>query len=102
MLRLNRGQTRNFTLSKDISPALRVTQGKSFVLETEDASTGFVKSEKDIPTPENLPPYSDFTPPKRNPLAGPIYIEGAERGDLLVVNIEKIIPAIKLTRIIIN
>lgn len=93
MLRLSRGQTRNFTLSKDTPPALRVAQGESFVLETEDSSAGFVKSEKDLPTPENLRPSSEFDPPKRNPLSGPVYIEGVERGDLLVVNIEKIVPA---------
>lgn len=34
-----------------------------------------------------------MTPPKRNPLCGPVYIEGVERGDLLVVNIEQIVPA---------
>ena len=93
MLRLKRGQTRNFVLSKDTPPALRVAQGESFVLETENSSTGLVKSEKDIPTPEHLRPYSEFDPPKRNPLCGPVYIEGVERGDLLVVNIEKIVPA---------
>lgn len=36
--------------------------------------------------------YYDFEPLKGNPLSGPIYIKGVERGDLLVVNIRKIIP----------
>lgn len=64
MLRLRRGQTQNFVLSKDTPPALRVAQGESFVLETENSSTGLVKSEKDIPTPEYLRPYSEFDPPQ--------------------------------------
>lgn len=40
-------------------------------------------------------PFSDFEPEIANPLAGPIYVRGVERGDLLVINIEKIIPAEK-------
>jgi amidase len=34
-----------------------------------------------------------YDPPKFNPVSGPIYINGARKGDLLEVSIEKIIPA---------
>ena len=65
------------------------------MVETEDAFSGRIQSEEDLPTPENLRPFSESEPETANPLAGPIYVRGAERGDLLVIHIEKIIPAEK-------
>lgn len=40
----------------------------------------------------HLKPSSNTFPQKHNPLTGPFYIEGVERGDLLEVNIENIVP----------
>ena len=40
----------------------------------------------------HLKPFSNTFPQKHNPLTGPFYIEGVERGDLLEVNIENIVP----------
>ena len=54
-----------------LEPQIRVDQGESFLVETRDASSG-----------GKYP----------NPLAGPIYVEGLEAGDLLVLEIEDIIP----------
>ena len=93
MQRLRRGETRNYLLSKQIQPALNVKLGESFVLETEDAGTGIYRTPQDIPNAEKLYPFTQFEPRRANPLAGPVYVEGVEKGDLLVINIEKIIPA---------
>jgi acetamidase/formamidase len=93
MQQLRRGETRNYILGKQIQPALKVKLGESFVLETEDAGTGIYRTAQDIPSVERLHPFTQYEPRRANPLAGPVYIEGVEKGDLLVVNIEKIIPA---------
>lgn len=76
-------------------PVLTVKEGERFIVETEDNLSGMLKSEKDLPLDENFMPYAAYNPPKHNPITGPIYIEGADKGDLLQVNIEKIIPANK-------
>ncbi|MBE0477698.1 acetamidase/formamidase family protein [Candidatus Aerophobetes bacterium] len=93
MKTVSRKEKLNYVLSVDIPPVLRVAQGESFLVETEDNLGGLVRSEEDLPTPENLRPSTDYVPWKHNPLSGPIYVEGAERGDLLTVEIEKIEPA---------
>jgi len=73
-------------------PVLSVKEGEDFIIETEDAINGVIKSEKDILTMEIYKPYSNYEPVKSNPITGPIYIEGAEKGDIIKVNIKKIIP----------
>lgn len=95
MQRIPREKSFNYVLDKDVPPVVKVEPGERFVVETEDALSGRIKSEKDLPTPEHLHPLLESNPPMGNPLAGPVYIRGAERGDLLVVKIEKIIPAEK-------
>jgi len=59
-------------------PTLRVKSGETLVIEVPDAFEGKVKTEKDkIPT-------------AMNPMTGPIYVEGAEKGDALVIDIKDI------------
>ena len=64
--------------------------GESFEVETFDASNGYFKSPQDKALPA-LRPGFDRIPPLANPIAGPIWIEGAERGDVLIVTIEDIV-----------
>lgn len=59
------------------------------MIETEDASAGVIKSENDVERMVNSP-LRESTPPKGNPLGGPVFIRGAEPGDLLEVTIERI------------
>ena len=70
-------------------PVLTVDRGESFVIEAEDASAGVIKSENDIERMVNSP-LRKSTPSKGNPLGGPVYVRGAEPGDLLEVTIERI------------
>ena len=70
-------------------PMLRVEQGESFIIETEDAGSGLIRSPDVAPHLSDLPTRK-FDPPKGNPMGGPVYVAGAERGDLLEVTIEKI------------
>lgn len=90
MKKLSLGEP-NYVLDGKVPPVLTVEPGEVFVVETEDNLTGFIKTEKDLPTIEALKPYSDFTPAKYNPLSGPIFVKGAQKGDLLAITIHKII-----------
>lgn len=75
-----------------LEPALRVEQGESFLVETQDNFFGEIKTEDDLPTPQQLP-FLRYQFWKVNPVAGPIYVEGLSAGDLLVLEIEDIIPS---------
>lgn len=72
-------------------PKLRVKPGEQFVVETEDALNGMIRREDQLPIPEVLgPKLRRF---ELNPLGGPVYMEGARPGDLLVVAIHDIVVA---------
>ena len=73
-------------------PIITVSEDESFTLSTEDNLSGLIKTEEDLPIPENLKPYCETVPVKNNPITGPVYIKGIKKGDLLEVNIEKIEP----------
>ena len=66
------------------------SRARLFEVETFDASSGYFKSEDDKAIPA-LRPGFDRVPPLVNPIAGPIWVEGARRGDVLVVAIDEII-----------
>ena len=72
-----------------VDPAIRVEQGESFVVETEDAGCGLIRS-KDMADKLADLWVRKATPPKGNPVGGPIYIKGAVPGDLLEVQVERI------------
>ena len=74
-----------------LEPALRVGQGETFVVETQDNFFGEIKTEEDLPIPEQMPFLrTQFW--TVNPVAGPIHVEGCKAGDLLVLEVEDIIP----------
>jgi acetamidase/formamidase len=85
-----REDARKFSFDWRDEPLLRVEPGESFEIETWDAGSGYFKSEEDKAIPA-LRPGFDRTPPHANPIAGPVYLEGAERGDTLVIHIEDIL-----------
>lgn len=59
-------------------PTLSIKPGETLVIEVPDAFEGKVKTERDkIPT-------------AMNPMTGPIYVEGAEKGDSLSIDINDI------------
>ena len=80
MQRILRDQARKFDLDWREEPQLRVQPGESFEIETWDASSGFFRSEADKAIPGNRPGF-DRVPPMANPLGGPGFIKGAERGE---------------------
>ncbi len=90
MQRVVRDQARKYAFDWRDTPLLRVQPGEAFELETFDASTGFFKSAEDKAIPGKRPGF-DRTPALANPIAGPIFVEGAEKGDTLVVELEQIL-----------
>jgi acetamidase/formamidase len=92
MQRIPRDLARKYAFDWRDEPLLRVKPGESFEIETYDASTGYFKSAEDKAIPARRPGF-DRTPPHANPIGGPVYLEGAERGDTLVIHIEEITVA---------
>ena len=71
-----------YEISRHNPPVLTIQPGETVSVETEDAFSGQVRKESDRRDRQKLP-YG-------NPQSGPIYIEGAEKGDTLAVHIGKI------------
>ncbi len=90
MQRITREQARKYAFDWRDEPLLRVEPGESFEIETYDAGTGYFKTAEDKAIPAKRPGF-DRTPPHANPIGGPVFLEGAERGDVLVVTIEDIV-----------
>ncbi len=89
MQRITREQSRKYAFDWRDEPLLRVAAGESFEIETYDASTGYFKTAEDKAIPGKRPGFDRY-PPHANPIGGPVYLEGAERGDQLIVQLEAI------------
>jgi amidase len=89
MQRIPRDLARKYAFDWRDEPLLRVRSGEAFEVESWDASTGYFRSAEDKAVPAKRPGF-DRVPPLANPIAGPIYVEGAKRGDALAVLIESI------------
>jgi len=88
--RIPRDLARKYAFDWEDEPLLRVKCGESFEIETYDASTGYFKSEADKAVPVRRPGF-DKIPPLANPIGGPVWLEGAQRGDTLAITIEDIV-----------
>ncbi|HVI27044.1 acetamidase/formamidase family protein [Hansschlegelia sp.] len=67
------------------APVLRVDPGAVVSAETHDAMEGQIRNESDSPS-------AILNFPFLNPQNGPIFVNGAEKGDCLAVYIQKIVP----------
>ena len=70
----------------DVTPALEVELGEEVVLQTRDASDG------QIPFGASLEELADIARGVVHPLTGPVYVKGAEPGDLLEIEYLDVIP----------
>jgi amidase len=75
----------SYVFSPYAEPIATAQPGDVLDIYTEDAFESRIQSTSDLPTQ-----VLDF--PKVNPQTGPIYVEGAEKGDTLVVEILEIKP----------
>ncbi len=87
--RIPRQKAMQFQFDRKITPILHVKPGESFSVETEDAYGGLIRTSDRLPIPEHVPGLSPGTL-WGNPMAGPIFVEGAKTGDLIQINIEEI------------
>lgn len=94
MKRIDRSEATKYEFGRDMEPILSVEPGETFSVETWDAFEGKLFEHglgeftaEDIPNLQAPPPAFDA-----NPVAGPISVEGAERGDTLAVTVESIRP----------
>jgi acetamidase/formamidase len=92
MQRIEREQARKYAFDWRDEPLLRVAPGETFEVETFDASTGYFRTSQDLAIPGRRPGF-DRSPPHANPIGGPVWVEGAERGDTLAISIEDILVA---------
>ena len=70
----------------DIPPILRVDPGEEVTLETRDASDGQILSETTVKD------FAGMDTKVGHPLTGPVYVNGAEPGDLLEIEYLDIVP----------
>jgi len=87
---ITRDQARKYAFDWEDEPLLRVRCGESFAIETFDAGTGYFKSEADKAVPGRRPGF-DKNPPLANPIGGPVWLDGADKGDTLVITLEEIL-----------
>ncbi|AUT74723.1 acetamidase/formamidase family protein [Paraburkholderia hospita] len=78
-------KTFHYTIGPYSEPVLHVKPGDRVVVDTRDAFEGKIKNETDKPSEVLKVPFL-------NPQNGPIMIEGAEKGDVVAVYIEKMTP----------
>lgn len=71
-----------YKMSRDNKPALNVKPGETIIIESLDGFGGSIKSDND--------PFPVIDLERINQTTGPIYVEGAEPGDTLIVKVTKI------------
>lgn len=74
----------NYEFSRHLAPRATIRSGETLRVESEDALSGQIRTPQDRRDKSKVP-YS-------NPVAGPIFVEGAEPGDQLAVTIHEIAP----------
>ena len=82
----------NYLFDRKMPPKLKVDLGEEFEIETEDAASGTLKKPEDV---KKIWKDAEWlhAPVKLNPITGPVWIEGVERGDVVIVEILDVIPA---------
>ena len=78
-------KTFHYTIGPYSEPVLHVKPGDRIVVDTRDAFGGKLTDENDKPSEKLEVPFL-------NPQNGPVMIEGAEKGDVIAVYIEKMSP----------
>jgi len=77
--------TFHYTIGPYSEPVLHIRPGDRVIVDTRDAFEGAIRTEQDLPSQKLRVPFL-------NPQNGPIMIEGAEKGDVVAVHIESMLP----------
>lgn len=81
----SRQGTFHYTIGPYSQPVIQVAPGDRIVVDTRDAFDGKIQTEQDLPSQKLRVPFL-------NPQSGPIMIDGAEKGDVVAVYIESMLP----------
>jgi amidase len=97
MKKIKRGTVQKYAFDNRDKPCLRVKQGETFQVETDDALSGLIADDSDSPTVHgfdgaHFARLAQATPGLFNPVVGPIHVEGCAAGDVLAVHIDWIDP----------
>lgn len=74
-----------YVFGPNLTPSLAVGRGETVLFETNDCYSGRVTADPQT--------YKWADAEQRNPVTGPVFVEGAEVGDVLCVQIQQIRPA---------
>lgn len=83
----NYGDAANYVFDARTPPVLRVSAGEEFTAEVEDSYNGVLRRDRAKLQPADMAPFTDRQPFWYNPVCGPVYVEGVEKGDVLAVQI---------------
>lgn len=75
----------HYTIGPYSEPVMHIAPGDRVIVDTRDAFDGKIQTEQDLPSAKLRVPFL-------NPQNGPIMIEGAEKGDVVAVYIESMLP----------
>lgn len=75
----------HYTIGPYSTPVLTIEPGDRVIVDTRDAFEGAISSEQDSPSERLKMPFL-------NPQNGPIMVNGAEKGDVIAVYIESMLP----------
>lgn len=70
-----------------LEPVLRIAPGTTITFDVTDASSGQISPESTADV------FADYDASRVNPVTGPVYVDGAEPGDVLVVRLEHYAPS---------
>ncbi len=76
----------HYEFSRHLEPRVRIEPGETLCVESEDALSGQIRKPGDVRDKSKMP-YS-------NPVAGPIFVNGAKPGDALAVRLREIRPTL--------
>lgn len=77
----------HFVWDRDIAPIATVSPGTSLTIEVNDASAGQI-------TPSSTQSvFANYNSATVNPVNGPVFVDGAEPGDTLIVRLEHYAPS---------
>ena len=74
----------NYEFSRHLEPRVHIEPGETLIVAAEDALSGQIRTNTDHRDKSKMP--------HSNPVAGPIFVRGAEPGDCLTVHIQQIEP----------
>jgi amidase len=89
MKRITRDKAIHAEFGGHVPPELRVGLGEKFLIETNDNFWNLLGENGAVPDVTS-PPVAARQYIRSNPVGGPVYVEGVEPGDTLVVDIEEI------------